>query len=289
MLRRTAVSLLLGSLAEIPARASASLDRIVEPARGCALLLDVRARRVIAKNSSRASGEALLPPGSALKPFVLAALLRHGRLNPEEGFVCSTRLRIGNRQFDCVHPRLATPMHADTALAYSCNGYVARAAERFEPGELGRELQRLGFASRTGLAAEGEAAGRIEILLDREAQRVQALGEAGVFITPLELAHAYVQLALQVNDRVMQPVVAGLEGAVEFGTAQNARVAGVKVAGKTGSTLSAAGNPIAWFSGFMPSRSPEVVVTVMLAGHSGGSDAAPVAAEILAAHKAGRL
>jgi hypothetical protein len=32
-----------------------------------------------------------------------------------------------------------------------------------------------------------------------------------------------------------------------------------------------------------------VVVTVMLQGHSGGSDAAPVAGRILAAYRAGRL
>ena len=289
MLRRTAVSLLVGSVAQFPARASVLLDHVVEPTRGCAILLDVRARRLIAMNSSTSVSRGLFPPGSTLKPFVLAALLRNGRLDPNEGFVCSKRLRVGNRQFDCVHPHLATPMRVDTALAYSCNSFTARAAERFEPGELGRELQRVGFASRTGLAANGEAWGNVEMLIDRDAQRVQALGEMGIFITPLQLAHAYRQLALQVNDRAMQPIVAGLEGAVAFGTAQNARVAGVTVAGKTGSTFSAAGNPIAWFCGFMPSRSPAVVVTVMLAGHSGGADAAPAAAAILEAYKAGRL
>jgi cell division protein FtsI/penicillin-binding protein 2 len=39
----------------------------------------------------------------------------------------------------------------------------------------------------------------------------------------------------------------------------------------------------------MPSRAPEVVVTVMLPGHSGGSDAAPIAGEILEAYRAKRL
>jgi len=66
-------------------------------------------------------------------------------------------------------------------------------------------------------------------------------------------------------------------------------VAGVRVAGKTGSSRTAAGNRIAWFAGFQPSRSPEVVVAVMLAGRSGGSDAAPVASEILEAYRKGRL
>ena len=91
---------------------------------------------------------------------------------------------------------------------------------------------------------------------------------------------AYRGLALQAGRAEMQPVVAGMEGAVEYGTAQRAGVSGVKVAGKTGSVRTEAGAPIAWFAGFVPSRAPEVVVTVMLQGHSGGSDAAPVAGRV---------
>jgi cell division protein FtsI/penicillin-binding protein 2 len=122
-----------------------------------------------------------------------------------------------------------------------------------------------------------------------DAQRLQALGEDGVSITVAELAAAYRLLALKINRPEMQPILAGLEGAVEFGTAQNASVKGVKIAGKTGSVLTAAGEPIAWFAGFMPSRNPEVVVAVMLPGRSGGADAAPVAGRILAAYRAGTL
>jgi peptidoglycan glycosyltransferase len=105
----------------------------------------------------------------------------------------------------------------------------------------------------------------------------------------MELALSYRSLMIRVTQPRMQPVTAGLEGAVEFGTAQNAHIAGVTVAGKTGSATTGAGAHVAWFAGFMPGRAPEVVVTVMLAGRSGGADAAPVAREILEAHRAGRL
>jgi len=105
----------------------------------------------------------------------------------------------------------------------------------------------------------------------------------------MELALAYRHLAMSSSQAGMRPIIAGLEGAVEFGTAQNARITGVSVAGKTGSAATAAGAHVAWFAGFVPSRAPEVVVSVMLAGRSGGADAAPVASEILEAHRAGRL
>ncbi len=81
---------------------------------------------------------------------------------------------------------------------------------------------------------------------------------------------------------------------MEFGTAQRAHVAGMNVAGKTGSVRTDDGAMFAWFCGFAPAvstatASPSVVVTVMLGGRSGGADAAPVAAKILEAHFAGRL
>ena len=63
-------------------------------------------------------------------------------------------------------------MHVDTALAYSCNCFVAHVAERFAPGELATALRAWGFTS----------------VAVRSDQRLQALGEAGVLATPMEMA-----------------------------------------------------------------------------------------------------
>ena len=106
-----------------------------------------------------------------------------------------TRLTIGNRGFDCTHPVLAMPVRPDTALAYSCNCFVAHMAERFDPGELSRELETIGLAAPTGLIASNETSGRIANATTLDAVRMQAIGEAGVVVTPLELAFAYRQLA----------------------------------------------------------------------------------------------
>jgi membrane peptidoglycan carboxypeptidase len=276
MLRRQAIALLVGALAKSEARAHGGLARFLNPANGAAVLFDVPTRRVIAVNGQSVAGTFRAPPGSTMKPLVLSALLRRGKLGPTTSFPCPTRLTIGGRRFDCTHPQLTAPMHVDTALAYSCNCFVAHFAEQFEPGQLAVEMQNAGFA-------------RIQPALTPDAQRIQALGEGGVVTSAAELALAYRQLAVHSNHPEMQLITAGLEGAVEFGTAQKARVAGVSVAGKTGSATTTTGAHVAWFAGFMPSRAPEVVVTVMLAGRSGGADAAPIAREILEAHRAGRI
>jgi cell division protein FtsI/penicillin-binding protein 2 len=282
MLRRELLAMLsaYAACAVGRARNTASLEPFFESREGAAILLDVRSRRPIAIHAAAVAGRFLAPPGSTLKPFVLAALLRSGKLTATESLPCPGRLTIAGRSFDCSHPRLDSPMRVETALAYSCNCFVARVAERFAPGELAGELARAGF---------GEASGRIRPVSSRDDVRLQALGEEGILITAAELARAYRSLALQAGRAEIQPIVAGLEGAVEYGTGQRAQVPGVKVAGKTGSVRTESGAPIAWFAGFLPSRAPEVVVAVMLQGHSGGSDAAPVAGRILEAYRAGRL
>jgi penicillin-binding protein A len=275
MLRRQAIAYLLGAITKGQS-AGGSLTGLLNPANGAAVLLDVRTRRVIATNSESVAGTFLAPPGSTVKPLVLSALLRRGKLSQNASFPCPTRLTIGGRRFDCTHPQLAAPIRVDTALAYSCNCFVAHFAVQFEPGQLAMDLQSAGLA-------------RSQAAPTSDAQRVQALGESGVVTSAMELAFAYRKLAMSSSQPESQPISAGLEGAVEFGTAQNAGIAGANVAGKTGSATTAAGAHVAWFAGFMPSHAPEVVVTVMLAGRSGGADAAPVARQILEAYRAGRI
>jgi penicillin-binding protein A len=260
-----------------------ALTALMESAAGSAAVVDVRARRLLASHG--AFNTALLPPASTLKPFALAALLEARKLRAEETFRCPGLLRINGRSFACSHPPIATPLDVRAALAYSCNCFTAHFAARFEAGELARYLERAGMASRTGLGGAKEAIGVVSPAQSREANQLQALGSGGVQVTPLGLAVAYRFLAAQAPE----PVLAGLEDAVEYGSGRLASVEGWKVAGKTGSIRDAAGARIAWFAGFAPSRAPQVALALALQGRSGGGDAAPVAARILAACKTGAL
>ena len=276
MLRRSAIGVLLAAAARVR-----SLDRQFGDAHGAALLVDVRTRGLIAVHAAELAAGVLAPPGSTIKPFALAALLDTGKLGAEESFPCPGDLRIGARSLTCSHPRMAAPMRVRTALAYSCNCFVAHFAERFSAGELAASLTRAGLASRPGWFGDAEAAGEVRRADGREAAQLQSLGEGGVLATAAELALAYRGLALAAGQPRMEPILSGLEGAVEFGTAQRARVPEIAVAGKTGSVRAADGAFIAWFAGFAPSRAPRAVVAVMLQGRSGGADAAPIGGRIL--------
>src|SRR5271170_3066531 len=99
MLRRQAIGFLLSAITKGES-AGDRLARLLSPASGAAVLLDVQTRRVIAANSEPVAGTFLAPPGSAIKPLVLVALLRRGKLSPGTSFPCPTRLAIGGRRFD---------------------------------------------------------------------------------------------------------------------------------------------------------------------------------------------
>ncbi|HYA48917.1 MAG TPA: penicillin-binding transpeptidase domain-containing protein, partial [Burkholderiales bacterium] len=92
-----------------------------------------------------------------------------------------------------------------------------------------------------------------------------------------------------------ESVIEGMWRSVnDQGTGQGARVEGLDVCGKTGSTqvvsreraeaLARAGKPIkthSWFCGFAPRTNPRLVVTVLVEfGGGGGAVAGPVAGEI---------
>ncbi len=288
MLRRTAIAALVGG-SRMAAHRMAPLGRYVGDANGTALLLDFRRRRLIAAARTDLACEWLAPPGSTLKPFSLSALMATGKLARDEQFLCPGKLEIAGRSFACSHPPMGVGMRVATAIAYSCNCFVAHYAQRFEAGELARHLERSGFTSRTGLVSDDEVAGEVQPAESMDARRLQALGEQSTLVTALEMVVAYHRLASSGADAAMAPIMEGLEGAVEYGTAQLAGVPGIKVAGKTGTVRTRGGLRAAWFAGFAPARAPEVVVTVLVHGRSGGADAAPIAGRILEAHRAGQL
>lgn len=269
MKRREALALLAAVFTRRASATAKPLAPYLGAVHGAAALVDVTTRNMIAAHEADVS---VAPPGSTIKPFALTALLAAGKLSASESFVCPGKLIIAGRQLNCSHPPLGEPVKAETAIAYSCNCFVAHVAERFAPGELASTLDRAGFTHGIRLE-QGDGA------------KLQALGEQSVLASASDLAMTYAWLATHASE----PVLAGLEGAVEYGTAQLARIEGSSMAGKTGTVRTAAGGRIAWFAGFAPSRNAKVAVAVMVAGFSGGGDAAPVARRILAAYRSGEI
>ena len=203
--------------------------------------------------------------------------------------MCKRPLTIGGHNLDCTHPDVKQPFDPATALAYSCNYYFANMATRLTPAELRSSLLKYGFGSPSGFVPN-EASGSVALAGTQAELQLQAIGEWGVHVTPLELLRGYQNLALlsQKHDAKLAPVFAGLEGSVSYGMGHLAQPdSAMKVAGKTGTSLVEEGSwRHGWFAGYAPADNPEIALVVFLEKGNGPTDAAGVAREIFAAYAA---
>jgi penicillin-binding protein 2 len=185
-------------------------------------------------------------------------------------------------RLNCSHPEGLGAFNAEEALAFSCNSYFTEAAKRLPAGEFERYLRELGFTSTTGLMA-GEAEGRIMAARSIESRQLMAIGAAGIEVTPLELAMAYIRMARwrSAPTASQRVVFDGLTGATSYGLARLARSKTLSVAGKTGTaTNPGSAGTHGWFAGFAPAEKPQIVVVVYVEHGRGSVEAASIAQRI---------
>jgi len=232
---------------------------------GTAIVLDVATGRILGGHNVAQAQTRHAAPGSTVKPFVWQAWNEANAGAPLPKFACRRKLQIGERNLDCSHPAAGFPLSPREAIAYSCNSYF----DQLPLPNAAQALARYGFVSAPGIE-----------------DSLQRLGESGITTTPLTLARAYRTLALQARDGKLDGnTLAGLKGAVEYGSAQLAALPKTSVAGKTGTTAAPGGRYThAWFAGWAPADKPEIVTVVFLEQGRGGANAAPIAGAAFQAH-----
>jgi penicillin-binding protein 2 len=263
-----------------------AVNRAMAGHKGTAVVLSVDTERILAAYRPEVAAQRLALPGSSIKPFTLMALLNSGKVTAQTALMCNRSLSVGGHRLDCSHPQMGQPLDAVTALAYSCNSYFTSMSTRLTPAQLREALINDGLATPTGLAPD-EGIGTVALAQSRDELQLQAIGEWGVRVTPLELLRAYRKLALLAStgtDTNVKAIFEGLEGSTSYGMARSARPEnGIRVAGKTGTANSDDGPwTHGWFAGYAPADKPEVAVVVFLE-RGRGSDAAAIARQVFAA------
>jgi cell division protein FtsI/penicillin-binding protein 2 len=258
---------------------------------GTAVVIDVATGKVLAAYHPEAAARRVALPGSAIKPFTLLALLESGKVNAQTTLMCKRPLTIAGHKLDCTHPDLKQPFDAATALAYSCNTYFTSVATRLTPAELRSSFLNDGFGSPSGLVPH-EAAGTVALASTQAELQLQAIGEWGVRVTPLELLRGFQHIAQlsQQHEAKLEPLFDGLDGSVAYGMGHRAQPGtSMKVAGKTGTSLVEEGAwRHGWFAGYAPADKPEIALVVFVEKGHGPTDAAGMAREIFAAYAANR-
>jgi beta-lactamase regulating signal transducer with metallopeptidase domain len=299
--------------------ADEEIDRAVaewRPAAGAILIIDPATGEILA-SAGRAGGapadvaaQRAYVTGSTLKAITLAAALEEGAVAPGDRFDCENGARAyGPRVLHDAagYGSLTLP----EMLAVSTNVGFSRVFDRLGGDKLGRWLRRFHFG--VAPAVPGAAAGEVPARIEDGSfdGALVAIGEA-MTASPLQLAAAYAALA---NDGVyvaptlsrgaarapgeplLRPetaraVVAMLGEAVngERATGKLARIAGARVAGKTGTAEwplpGGEQGAYASFVGIVPADRPRFVILVGVesprGGKSGGEVAAPVFARVAA-------
>ncbi|HKA56083.1 MAG TPA: penicillin-binding protein 2, partial [Candidatus Binatia bacterium] len=257
-------------------------------------------------------------PGSTMKVLLAAAALDMNLVRPEDQIFCELgHYQVGKYTIHDHHPY--GWLSFAQVLQHSSNIGAAKVGERLGKETYQKYLRRFGLGQRTGIDLPAESPGLLAPPGNwSRINLVTASFGQGVAVTPLQLAGAYAALA---NDGVfMRPYVVQevlradgtvvmanspqrrwqvvrsetarlllqlLERVVEKeGTGWRARIPGVRVAGKTGTSQKvnqnggySAHGRIASFIGIVPADRPRLVVLVSIdepkTGVYGGEIAAP--------------
>jgi len=298
---------------------------------GAAVVLDVHTGEVLAlanwptydpNDRSKLTGEQLrnrvitdtFEPGSTLKPFTVALALDEGRVKP------STMFDTGNGRF-IVGDRTIRDTHAhgvidvSTIIQKSSNIGVSKIALAMPPEEMWNMFTKSGFGQAPRFGFPGAVAGRVRPYKSwRPVEQANMSFGQGISVSLLQLARAYlifardgdiIPLSFQkITDKPVGQQVISAKTASQMramletvvlpgGTAQQARVPGYRVGGKTGTAQKfmdghySQTHYIGSFAGIAPMSNPRFVIAVMIddpvgAIHTGGGVAAPTFAALAA-------
>ena len=289
-----------------------SLQTVAENAlagrEGTIVVLDPQTGRIRAVVNPELAFNSAVPPGSAIKPFTTLAALRGGVLTADTRIRCRGKYKREDVVDACVHPPNLPPFNPAEAVAYSCNYFFATTGERLDGEQFANLLGDFGFGQATGIDNQNESAG---VLARGRWQLESALGEGPFLqVTPAQMATAYaalfnggallkpnydgvrkVRAPIRIDDKERSILLAGMRGAVSFGTAAKADLDSlpVYVIGKTGTSTQLGGyRSQGWFAGiaFKPKLSPEPanaqLLVVVYLKNAHGSDAAELARPIFA-------
>lgn len=270
----------------------------------------------------------LYAPGSIFKLVLALGALDAQLINEWRTYYCSGSTRIYNHPFSCWFKGGHGSVNLYDGIRYSCNIYFYQLGKLMGIEEIARYARILGFGAMTGVDLPGEKQGlvpdpewkkkfRNEPWYPGETISV-SIGQGPITVTPLQVAKCTALIAnrgrrvtpymlkemefgegknarVDIQESAFEKVIRGMWKSVnEEGTGRAARIQGMDVCGKTGSTqvVSTAtaeqlgeGERIvkthSWFTGFAPRDDPQIVVTVLVEyGGGGGATAAPLAREI---------
>ncbi len=242
-------------------------------------------------------------PGSTAKIFTVAAALEEGSITGNETYMCNGFLEVGGYKISCVSRTGHGLLTVEQGLMKSCNVVMMHIAQQMGKDKLYKYEQMFGLGSKTGIDLPGEADNRTLVYhADTAGPTDLATNSFGqnFSTTMIQMAAAYssvinggsyyephvVKQILNEQGSVIKKVDPVLvretvsESTTKFinealyktvnaqgGTGGAAKVAGYRIAGKTGTAEKIPRdktNYLVSFMGYAPAENPQVLVYVVV-------------------------
>ena len=230
-------------------------------------------------------------PGSTFKAITVSGALEERLATPGSVFSVPPQLQVADRTIHDPETHGYESLTVARILAQSSNIGTDEVGLRLGRYKFDRWVRRFGFGRSTGVDIPGEAAGIVPHPAQYSGSSMGNLpiGQ-GLAVTPMQMAAAYEAIAnggvayrphVIANDRPRARRVMDADAAHEVarmlegvlgpgGTAQEAKIPGYILAGKTGTAQKAVAGGysstkyVASFIGFAPARNPRLLVAVMV-------------------------
>ena len=262
-------------------------------------------------------------PGSTFKTITASAALEEHITDTDNTgeFCCTGGIEVAGVRIKCWrYYRPHGPESLRQALMNSCNPVFIGLGQKLGVHTYYNYLQKFGLLEKTGIDLPGEAssiflkeekAGPVELATISFGQRfeitpiqlvtaVSSIANGGDLVQPRlvkqvidsqtgEKKDVEVKIKAQsISKETSEKVLSMMESVVAEGTGKNAKVAGYRIGGKTGTSEDGVNTNkyVTSFLGVAPIEDPEVVLLVTLynptgeGGHQGGGVAAPVGGQI---------
>lgn len=257
--------------------------------------------------------QGLYPPGSVFKIITAASEIENIADYENINYDCNGFETFEDKTIHCFDSKKHGNVDITKAMAKSCNVYFSHTGIMIGSEKLKQTSERALFNKQLDFALEYNKSSFSLNQYSDTAEIVEtSIGQGKTLVTPLHMA--MITSAIANNGIIMKPYIADyfinssgkiidktipeinaqafssdtaskikqmMEEVITNGTAAQASLKNIKIAGKTGTAQNSSGKDHSWFVAFAPSDSPEVAISIIIENSGNHNKAVPIARDII--------